>query len=922
MSAKRVLSPSEEDYEYIKTKASAIMKIEDTSTMLIELRDLKDLVQEFLRKDNSIASRTSVTALRHLLRSDCTKVDMDVYQRRIAWLTLYEDLTTTLTMLEYKLDQVAVFTQAELVTTDNSISNIDTTQNFTDVMGDAKQDTSLGKSLYSDQGQNGVNDMGRFLERPIKLYEVAMAMNTDINLNLSVWNDFINVPAIRAKVRNFAYLRGDLHIRISVSGLPFHYGKLLASGQPLNNGNYNINYHLLAVAADVNMRPLFLNYLSQAPGSVIIDVTENKPVDMVFPFISPKHMHRLFNDQSTAIGTGTNLDDFYYAGNLHIRSITKFGSVSASPTPVYMQVYAWMENVELGTNTGTQLAITTESEKIVVGKDERAMGPVETVSSALYKVASSLTDIPVIGVFAKASSIALGALSSVAHLFGWSKPLASHPVQQVKNQPFSNGAVTIGTDTNKKIAMDPKQELSVDPRICGSMTDDMAITAIAGRVSYLKSFVWADTDTPLTSPIFASRVHPNLVTTYKPSTVRYIQPTAMAFAVMPFAYWRGDIVFRFEVVCSAFHRGKLATIQEPNLSQRSLIDVTTALNKQYIKVIDIQETRTWEVRVKWAAYRAWLLNCTAAEAYKNLDDINGTSGVGYCNGYISVMPFTKLQSPDSSDVYVNVYVYSPDLQVNGYTDLNLPNGRKVIAQSARVTLSDKNCISSAEIPLLDLNESTATTDTICHESFGEQILSFRSALKRYVTYSQTAVTAGVMDNLTIVRPVTPVNQIPYTSSGAGSLELYSYLKYAYLGSKGGWRYRVHFGNSLGESINSQARFTLNAPESSATASSITKYTGYVSFNSINGTVTFIPQVMSAYEVEVPLYTNNLFLVSFSDLDTLGIGQDFMCNVWYKTWKLIIDGTGPTAATFMELSFASAEDFTFMRFQGAPMHSVG
>jgi hypothetical protein len=66
----------------------------------------------------------------------------------------------------------------------------------------------------------------------------------------------------------------------------------------------------------------------------------------------------------------------------------------------------------------------------------------------------------------------------------------------------------IGNDTGHRITLDPKQEISVDPRICGTTEDEMSVMAIAGREGLLDQQTWNVSNTPML-PIWEAFVMPN-----------------------------------------------------------------------------------------------------------------------------------------------------------------------------------------------------------------------------------------------------------------------------------------------------------------------------------------------------------------------------------------------------------------------------
>lgn len=826
-----------------------------------------------------------------------------------------ESLIETKKSLDRESNKWGISTESGVVGVEETsalLSNEAVNENFMDADGLETKEVDAGESFSPEQGQESFLDMGDYLARPVEIYKGSFALAATPSLQLSVWDEWSTQPSVRAKLRNFAYFRGDLSIKVVISGSPFHYGNVLLSYQPF----VEFNTALAAILTN-GFTKNTLNYLSQARGSTIMSYRDNQPVEMVCPYISTKPMHRLFNKGTAiAISAATAFDDFLYAGDLFIQGINPVAAASATASDIYIQVYAWVENAQLGTNTATQIAITTESGEL----DEREIGPVERVASWAYTISNALTAVPFMAPYAKASSIGAGALASIAAIFGWSKPtMNSEPVYTIP-YPYSNSAQTIGYDATLRITLDPKQELGIGSECVAVPDDEMVISHIAARCTYLDTITWASTDTPMGSSIWNSLVTPSLCTT-EIGVKNYVQPSAMAFAVAPFTYWRGDIIFRFEIVCSQYHRGKIAIYYEPNISQYALINTALSLNKQYIRVIDIQDTNVFELRVNWAAVRPWLLVQSAAAApYNTVTPSLNTEKEGYANGYIGVVPFTALQSPDGSDVSINIYTYSDNLHVNGLSSRNIPSER-ITTESGELC-----CIGSEEISTVDLNVSTASTAHICEDYFGEQPVSFRGLMKRYVSTTRkngTAVAAG-SQVLKVVAPIFPVTNCAPGATSFPNFELYSYLRYSYLGYKGGLKMRMVVAGVGAESTLGQTGVSLDAVTDTNVTVAITGIgTQMGPPANLEGTASFVTRTNGGITIEAPFYSSNLFNLSCTDTNDDGLSTlDLMEHNWFRNVTLL--GLDNPAAGFtpgVDIQHAIGEDFSFLRFLGSTAYSV-
>lgn len=821
---------------------------------------------------------------------------------------------------------------------DGHIEQVSTVGNFSDVPGAGIDFRDVEATLSSNDGVIATLPMDDFLSRPVQIYESSIAIGANVELELAVWDLFSKIPSVRAKLRNYAYLKGNLHVRISLAGSPFHAGRLLVSYQPY--AYYNDN--LIKIHSIAGYYGQFaLNYLSQANGATTMNVNENRPLEMVLPFISPKPMFRLFDTGTAAIGAAASFPDFIAAGNLIITTMNTFSSVSATPSNPYIQVYAWMEDVEVGVPTATVMTITTESGSA----DERDTGPVERIASNAARVLTTMNKIPIIGPYAMASSTVASSIQQIASLFGWARPVLTSNPTVIKSKPFQSTCQVIGTETSERITLDPKQELSVDPRYCGVDSDDMSILSIAKRPSFFRTVAWTAASPIMATPIMTSKVTPTITTVLGPTG---IMPTALAFSAAPFSYWRGTITYRIEIVCSKFHRGKFAIFWEPNISQLTLINGNLSYNKQFMKVIDIQETQVVDFCVSWGAYREWLLVEDPTMATVNYADI---SQLGYTNGYIGVVPFTSLQSPDNSSVLLNCYVYSEDIVYNVLSDTNIPRLHNVAGatgfaasspeESRRLDVIHEDGVfllesgnadsvtSSVPITCLPLNYSNAEMGHITHDHFGELPVSFRSLLKRYkyilnIT-SSPATGTGVASFRNNIIPANTCRFKPTGSAALPDVDLFSYLRMAYLGMRGGIRSRYRFRFNSANPITPADRInvSLYAPSSADVVESCAVTTGVLADTSTAGTASFHPYFNPGVEVEYPMYTNNLFLFAFSTNTCPITANDVMCGIFTRSAYIQCEFSVPITTTSVTgvREIATGEDFSFLHFRGAQFYTT-
>lgn len=787
-----------------------------------------------------------------------------------------------------------------------------TNENVQDHMGEKADKSSLGKTLHSVMdGGDTQFALDNYFRRPISIF--SGDIDGDFFSRLDVWDLWSRDPSVRAKLSNYAYFKGNLHLRIAVSGTPYHYGRILFSYQPYID--YNQPYRALKLlqddtftGQDASVRGMMNCYLSQAPGTKTIDPKDNMPLEMCCPFISYKTKYRLTANDGLVITNSTPFPDLEEAGALVISTINPIrfaNTTTATSNPVSVNIFAWCEEIELGCITATNIDITAESAVVdrinrysdaydskgmsglgnAVMKDARNgeavttggqglgtymsdmasgvkaevtkteyedPGPVTKVATAISNVGGMLSDVPIIGDFAKATSAVFKGLGAVSNFFGFSKPVILEPAMFVKNMPFQNGAVGNVKETAYMLAVDPKIELSVDPSIGGMNVDELVIGNIASRKSYIGTFDWSDADVAMTDVLWNTTVDPNMgIALIGARNVReedqpnggtlnnYCQDSALAFSSRPFSYWRGTINYTFEVVCSRFHRGKLLIRYEPNTYQyETLIKSNSApLNQQNSVILDIQNGQTVTIAVDWAATRSWCLlptsanrrgivdasDSTAIRPYGNsnnfftstlfpgLSPITDNRTAASANGILEVRVLNQLVQPiETADVQVNVYCWSEDMQYARPSIASLPNNR-MIGQAANPTIVSESAVIPSE-EVVVINPTGASDEHIHDDHMGEKVISFRTLLKRFQTvyYLSNLGTPEVPDvvNMSFRGTVLPQASTGYAGPGAlparaepdtGGLvppietnprTLFEFLRYGFLGMRGSMKHRL------------------------------------------------------------------------------------------------------------------------------------
>lgn len=626
-------------------------------------------------------------------------------------------------------------------------------ETFVDMSGAPMEVSSRTHSNKKVAGfSNTPVNLDSFFERPVLLTTITWTADTDVYGSIDLWDLYLADPTVRAKLRNVSMIRGDMVVDVSCSGNPFLFGGMAIAPVPLAAENAALIALDAAVVSLATNTKQLAKYVMNCLGAQLMEPHKNAMLRFVIPFVSPMNAIRLFNNLTTALGAATNFTDAYHLCDLRYSTVNQLHTTSATATNASIAIYAHLINVELGPPSATVQTITTQSkeeklawenfkvniikewkklpnffeiqekppkrqqwvttglgfldkgldekgfhikyqssEKKVQEKDERAQGPIEKITSRLAHLGGALSKAPIIGPYALASKSIFSDLSSIAGILGFSTPTMNTPPHRFRNYAYDNQCNLIGYNNGYKMTMDPRQEVTISPAVVGDDIDYMTITALANLESLLTSSTLVAGQAPLT-PLVDIAVHPRVRDPSTSGMVTLRQPSWIDWVATLFRFWRATITFRIQIICSAMHKMKFGILYEPNIRQSTLITSSLSTNKNYMRIIDIQETTEIEFDVEWSSAREWLLNVPDSVADGGTSDPTNAAWYEAANGFITMFPLTALQSPNNTFCYVNVYIRSKDLRVTCPTD-------EFISSSRILYQSDENVVDRWDDPL-------------------------------------------------------------------------------------------------------------------------------------------------------------------------------------------------------------------------------
>lgn len=831
-------------------------------------------------------------------------------------------------------------------------------------------------NMFDRTRDAGITDdvpLDKFFERPINVVNLQWdpAVATKYFYSFNPWSLYFSDKRVINRIDNYHLLRCKLKVKFNITGNGFYYGRAMAEAA-LSPGQDSVSL----LSTGVTNAPLV-----QASQRIhgYLNPTESQGCILCIPYISQAN--------NMVIPNG----DWTKQCNVYIREMNRLKHSNGSVNPVTISVFIWAEDVRLSIPTSVsafglvpqsgelskeevewitrdekgkekKVAGFTEEEMTqsrrntifsvpkkkekdvkVVLDDElefqsgeyKAGGNVSSMMSSIAGVARGFTSLPLIAPYAKATQMVATGAGSMAKLFGYARPkMLSDPVY-VKRALIGTMAATDQPDTCLKLSVDSKQELTVDPRTFGvENVDEMDISYIAGIESYLDTFPWTVAARP-NNQLFSIAVTPRV---YQVSGGYYFLP-ACAFASMPFTYWRGSMIYRFQIVGSTFHRGRLLFTYSPGGG------ASPETHTQYTRIIDLSNERDFTIEVGWAAESSML---QVADPGASTSYVIGAAGVPVApfafNGSLTCYVLNDLTSPSdtvNNDIGVNVFVkagkdisYSvPNerFQTWTYNNTVAPQMGQLEYQSGEMEMMDsdnapvveevKECVA----PCLDVDN---TYDVF----MGEQIFSFRQLLKRYMYHTsyysptQTPSSVNIREvDFPVYRGVDSVSGRHTNQTVGGGVApnvnnvkttLLNYLAPAFVGYRGSLRAKyvaqsqvaTNGGRMIVARSNGFGPFT-----QSFIAASVTNTAAFAAANDnlpslfTGGEVSDLT-VSPVLEVELPFYSNK----RYENTRVTNGSSDYQSHVHRVLWSA---NTG--ANSYMDRYVSVGEDFQLFLFQGCP-----
>lgn len=759
---------------------------------------------------------------------------------------------------------------------------------------DAVADTDMSLASYSDPYRN-VPDVSlqNFLSRPIQIASYSWGQNVNFIEDFDPWSLFILNPRVANRLNNYKMFSGKLHVKAVVNGNSFFYGLAGLHYVPMYTDDITSSDSVSKpIFNNANVSSAYLVMASQFP-KIFINPTTSQGGTLELPFIYDRNMCDLTSGELGLLG------------QCLLRSYNVLDHANGATDSVGITIYAWMTDIKMA---GLTLrSITGLTAQGPTEQDEQANGRLSKIASRVAGMASAVAvTVPEIAPYALATEAAAVGASRLLRLFGYSRPLDDGGTRLLTQQPVGNMVNTNVGETAIKLALDSRQEITIDPRVSGAGSEDhMSISSIVSREAFYVAFPWSISDTnedllfrcAIDPCIFRSVLNSGNTAIYDGPTTNIMPSrilTPMGQVASMFKHWKGDLLYRFQVVASGFHKGRLRLVYDPCNS-----DGTNDYNVSYSKIIDISTERDTTVSIGVSQPFTWLTHLDPTDSGRDEDDCfsigppsttlsaNNVSP----NGTLSVYVVNELTVPNSatpSTVSINVFasgntnfrVANP-INVEGYYNFE-PQGPSTGDENK--TGQDDHPIHTSVVSHLGLHQPDGGPAE--RMFMGESVPSVNILLKRYNHMRSTRLT-GVDDTFQVSHGIYPIypgmmgNILPDTLTGiapgfapgrsfiSARHTAFSIMAPCYLGSSGSTRWK-YLAAPLADSDSNDIVMVSRLPNGTSyverqfnngalnSANLTSEFAENSMFNMVEGGHIVTANQVPSLEIELPFYRNVRF----------------------------------------------------------------
>lgn len=570
-----------------------------------------------------------------------------------------------------------------------------------------------------------VPDINSYFGRNTLLRTISGTGTGGTTLDVAYFHTFLQKTSVGSKLRNFGIMRCNVNLEFILNVNPFCTGLVTIC---FHMGNLQDNFygplgHTAMLTRD----------------HIIMDVARQTRATVKLPFkcITP------YARQAATLAT-----DQIREMKLSLSPVTDIvDATTGTSSPWQLYVYAHLSEVELAQPTAWDAGYQYTSEV-----REASKGPISYPASIIEMASAKLSQVPVLGPYARAVQGVAGVVKHVSKLFGFSRPIDTSPFAYPHQEDYSS---YVGNLRCKKITLDPMAEVTIDNGMYGDNVDTLTMDNTIRRWGHNSHGTWTPAQGH-SAIVIEIPVCPHYCLLLNDG---YFAPSPLVYFSTMYSFWRGSIEYKIYIPVNRFIRGKLRFWWSPvRLTPTQITNRYDQITQNAPSIlVDVSQTVELTIIVSYAMAYPYANIPLITYDYNNLGP-NSLNGWLYCT--VEEPMLAQSESYAADLLIMHRAGDDFDLQVTNTTKMQYLNvGAKV--PSSEMTAQwhtivwpqpDKNQLTVALQPTADTyyftsaegnSEVNQQTIRFMQEAdmaqarqryMGEAFNSFRPMLKRFYRY--------------------------------------------------------------------------------------------------------------------------------------------------------------------------------------------
>jgi len=394
------------------------------------------------------------------------------------------------------------------------------------------------------------------------------------------------------------------------------------------------------------------------------------------------------------------------------------------------------------------------------------VGAISSVAFQISRAAKYFNPVPVLGDYTSKLAWASDIIGNSASVFGWSSPANLAPSVQVMRSRLYGSTNINKADFTPPLSLQSDNQVDVLPGAFGTDVDELDISHFVGIPTYHGTYAMT-TSNLVNDIILDIPVTPRIGKISVDGVHNRLDTGPLGYINRKFKYWRGGIVYKFKIVKTEFHSGRVAIWFMPGSLASAATNSTENSGYTNRTIIDLREHSEFTITVPYIAETPYL------EYNKN-------------TGQLRMGIVDRLVAP--STVPSNIQFI---IEVSGAPDMEfaVPYCTPFVYPETVTLQSPLNESHTCEIFTGNVGNMSDTKFQVSTASaaIGEKIINLRTLLKKYhsLGYSIDGKPSG---NKIILRPFSSDVFAPAAPITRWN-DLYGDLNGMFMYSRGGVRYK-------------------------------------------------------------------------------------------------------------------------------------